>query len=103
MFIMSARSYNKEIITFPFALQRRKKSTRDALTKIRDDLQDIEEFKQSTQAWHKKLIKYLLAYFSVIYLLAALVAYFKYFTNPAWRHFTSQLQLLTPFIVAPFM
>jgi len=84
-------------------LWRRKKSTRDALTKIRDDLQGIEEFKQSTQAWHKKLIKYLLAYFSVIYLLAALVAYFKYFTNPAWRHFTSQLQLLTPFIVAPFI
>ena len=82
---------------------RRKTSTRDVLAKIRDDIQDIEEFKQSTQAWHKKLIGYLLAYFSVIYLIAALVAYFKYFTNPSWRDFTSQLQLLTPFIVAPFI
>lgn len=57
----------------------------------------------STQAWHKKLIGYLLAYFSVLYLIAALVAYFKYFNNPAWRDFTSQIQLLTPFIVAPFI
>jgi len=81
----------------------RKKSTRDILTKIGNDLHDIEEFKQSTQAWHKKLIGYLLAYFSVIYLVAALVAYFKYFTNPAWNDFISQLKLLTPFIVAPFI
>ena len=56
-----------------FVLQRRKKSTRDVLTKIREDLEGIEEFKQSTQAWHKKLIGYLLAYFSVIYLIAALI------------------------------
>jgi len=87
-------------------LWRRKKSTRDVLTKIREDLEGIEEFKQSTQAWHKKLIGYLLAYFSVIYLIAALIAYFKYFTNPAWREFSpfmSQLRLLAPFIVAPFI
>ena len=74
--------------------------------KIRKDLEVIEEFKQSTQAWHKKLIGYLLAYFSVIYLVAALIAYFKYFTNPVWREFSpfaSQLRLLLPFIVAPFM
>jgi len=87
-------------------LWRRKKSTRDVLTKIREDLEVIEEFKQSTQAWHKKLIGYLLAYFSVIYLVAALIAYFKYFTNPVWREFSpfaSQLRLLLPFIVAPFI
>jgi hypothetical protein len=81
----------------------RKRSTRDVLEKIRDQISDIEEFKQSTQVWHKKLIGYLLAYFSVLYLIAALVAYFKYFTNPLWRDFTSQLQLMTPFIVAPFI
>jgi len=87
-------------------LWRRKKSTRDVLTKIREDLEGIEEFKQSTQAWHKKLIGYLLAYFSVIYLIAALIAYFRYFTNPVWREFSpfaSQLRLLAPFIVAPFI
>jgi len=87
-------------------LWRRKKSTKDVLTKIREDLEGIEEFKQSTQAWHKKLIGYLLAYFSVIYLIAALIAYFKYFTNPVWREFSpfaSQLRLLAPFIVAPFI
>lgn len=32
-----------------------------------------------------------------------MVAYFKYFNNPLWRDFTSQLQLMTPFIVAPFI
>ena len=73
------------------------------LEKIRDQIRDIEEFNQSTQVWHKKLIGYLLAYFSVLYLLGALVAYLKFFNNPAWRDITSQIQLLTPFIVAPFM
>lgn len=81
----------------------RKKSTKDVLEKIRNEISDIEEFKQSTQAWHKKLIGYLLAYFSVLYLVAALVAYFKYFNKPGWNDFSSQLQLLTPFIVAPFI
>ena len=84
-------------------LWRRKKSTRELLLKIRNDLHDIEEFKQSTQAWHRKLIGYLLAYFSVLYLIAALVAYFKYYTNPAWSDFTSQFRLLAPFILAPFI
>ena len=83
--------------------QRRKKSTREVLEKIRDQISDIEEFNQSTQVWHKKLIGYLLAYFSVLYLLGALVAYLKFFNNPAWRDITSQIQLLAPFIVAPFM
>ena len=86
-----------------FDFQRRKKSTRDVLDKIRKEICDIEEFNQSTHTWHKKLLGYLLAYFSVIYLIAAVVAYFKYFNNPLWRDFTSQLQLMTPFIVAPFI
>lgn len=84
-------------------LWRRKRSTRDVLDKIRKEICDIEEFNQSTHTWHKKLLGYLLAYFSVIYLIAAMVAYFKYFNNPLWRDFTSQLQLMTPFIVAPFI
>merc|ERR1712018_362744 len=71
--------------------------------KIRDQISDIEEFNQSTQVWHKKLIGYLLAYFSVLYLIGALVAYLKFFNKPGWRDFTSQIQLLAPFIVAPFI
>jgi len=84
-------------------LWRRKKSTREVLEKIRDQISDIEEFNQSTQVWHKKLIGYLLAYFSVLYLIGALVAYLKFFNKPGWRDFTSQIQLLAPFIVAPFI
>ena len=88
---------------YEFFFQRRKKSTREVLEKIRDQISDIEEFNQSTQVWHKKLIGYLLAYFSVLYLIGALVAYLKFFNKPGWRDFTSQIQLLAPFIVAPFM
>ena len=92
----------KQILLWIF-FQRRKKSTREVLEKIRDQISDIEEFNQSTQVWHKKLIGYLLAYFSVLYLIGALVAYLKFFNKPGWRDFTSQIQLLAPFIVAPFM
>ncbi len=81
----------------------RKKSTRDLLEKIRDEIAEIEEFKQDTQAWHKKLIGGLFAYFSLLYLVSALVAYFKYFNDPAWSDVRSQIQLMAPFIVAPFL
>ena len=81
----------------------RKQSTRDILEKIQSDLDKIDEFKRSTQAYHKKLNGFLLTYFSVLYFLAALVVYFKFFYNPEWQDLQSQLQLLTPFLVAPFL
>lgn len=82
---------------------RRQASTRDILEKIQKDLNDIEEFKQSTQAHHKKLIGYLLTYFSALYFIAAVFVYFKYFYHPEWQDLKSQLQLLLPFIIAPLL
>jgi hypothetical protein len=70
---------------------------------IAKEISSIEEFRRDTQAWHKKLIGYLLAYFSVLYLFAALVAYFRYFGHAHYQDFVSQLKLMLPFIFAPIM
>jgi len=63
----------------------------------------LEEAKKDMLAWQKKLIGYLLAYFSVLYLFAAGVAYFRFFYHPEWQDFTSQAILWIPFLVAPIM
>lgn len=55
-----------------------KKSTAEELESIAEEVGGIEEFSRTTQVWHKKLIGYLLAYFSVLYLFCACVAYFRY-------------------------
>lgn len=80
-----------------------KPSTKDVLDKITAQLGDIEEFKRDTQAWHKKLIGYLLLYFSSLYFLAAAVVYFKFYHDPEWRHWSDQLKLFAPFLVAPLI
>ena len=82
---------------------RHKQSTREFLKKIQTELDSIDEFKRSTQASHKKVIGYLLTYFSVLYFLAALIVYFKYFYHPEWQDLQSQLQLFLPFLVAPLL
>ena len=84
-------------------LFQRKQSTREFLEKIQTELDSIDEFKRSTQASHKKVIGYLLTYFSVLYFLAALIVYFKYFYHPEWQDLQSQLQLFLPFLIAPLL
>ena len=86
-----------------WAKWRKKPSTSDILEDIRTEIRSIDEFKRDTAAWHKKLIGYLLAYFSVLYLVSALIAYFRYYHDPAWRDFASQFKLMLPFLVAPLM
>jgi len=80
-----------------------KPSTKDLLERISVQLGDIEETKRDSQAFHKKLIGYLLLYFSALYFVAAIVAYFKYFHDPEWSDWLSQLKLFTPFLVAPLI
>lgn len=80
-----------------------KPSTKALLEKISDQLASIEEFKRDTQAWHKKVIGYLLLYFSSLYFLAAAVVYFKYYHDPRWQDVKSQLKLFLPFLIAPFI
>ncbi len=63
----------------------------------------LESSKRDTQAWQKKLIGYLLLYFSVLYLFAAGVAYFRFFHHPEWQDVSSQAILWLPFLVAPLV
>ncbi len=73
------------------------------LDAISEEIREINEFKRDTDAWHKKLISWLLAYFSAIYLIAAAVAYFRYLGHADYQDFLSQFKLLLPFIIAPLM
>ena len=80
-----------------------KTSTKELLEKITSQLGDIEAFNRDTQAWHKKVIGTLIAYFSVLYFMAIVFAYYNYYNDPEWQDFQSRLKLLTPFLVAPLM
>ena len=81
----------------------KKSSTSEVLEKIQSEVADIESFKRDTTARHKKVIGHLLLYFSVLYFLGAVFAYFRYFHDPEWRDLSSQAMLASPFVVAPFL
>ena len=81
----------------------RKTSTKDLLEKITCQLKDIESFNRDTQAWQKKVIGTLIAYFSVLYIFGIVFAYYYYYNHPEWQDVQSKLKLLTPFLVAPLM
>ena len=66
-------------------------------------MKDIESFNRDTQAWQKKVIGTLVAYFSVIYILGIVFAYYYYYNDPKWQDIPSTLKLLTPFLVAPLI
>ncbi|KAG7157754.1 endoplasmic reticulum junction formation protein lunapark-A-like isoform X2 [Homarus americanus] len=78
---------------------RRKKSTKELLEQIQEDVEAIEEYRETTEQKQKRLVGSLVLYSIVIYLAAALIFYFHYFP------LTLQDQLLyaTPFIVFPFL
>jgi hypothetical protein len=80
-----------------------KTSTKELLEKITSQLGDIETFNRDTQAWHKKLIGTLIAYFTVIYCMAIIFAYYSYYNDPEWQDIQSRLKLLTPFLLAPLL
>lgn len=80
-----------------------KTSTKELLENITSQLGDIETFNRDTQAWHKKLIGTLIAYFSVLYCMSIIFAYYSYYNDPEWQDLQSRLKLLTPFLVAPLI
>jgi len=80
-----------------------KNSTKDLLEKITAQLKDIESFNRDTQAWQKKVIGTLIAYFSVLYVLAIVFAYYNYYNDPEWQDVQARLKLILPFLVAPFI
>ena len=96
-------SYLCFMFSLNYVVLQGKTSTKDLLEKISSQLGDIENFNRDTQAWYKKLIGYLLAYFAVLYFLAIIIVYYNYYYDPEWQDFRSRLRLLTPFLVAPLM
>jgi len=80
-----------------------KTSTKDLLEKITAQLKDIESFNRDTQAWQKKVIGTLIAYFSVLYFLAIIFAYYNYYNDAEWQDPQARLKLFLPFLVAPLI
>jgi len=78
---------------------RKKKSTYEVLESLEAEITSISKFKASTVVWQKKVVGYLVTYSIVIYLLLAMLVYFKLF--PAARDKKEQLLLLLPFLVFP--
>ena len=92
----------RQLPFFNFLLQG-KTSTKDLLEKITAQLKDIESFNRDTQAWQKKVIGTLIAYFSVLYFLAIIFAYYNYYNDAEWQDPQARLKLFLPFLVAPLM
>jgi len=78
---------------------RKKKSTFEVLEALETEITSISKFKANTVVWQKKVVGYLVTYSIVIYLLLALLVYFKLF--PAAGSKKDQLLLLLPFLVFP--
>eukprot|EP00092_Neocalanus_flemingeri_P013660 GFUD01014733.1.p1 GENE.GFUD01014733.1~~GFUD01014733.1.p1 ORF type:complete len:444 (+),score=180.39 GFUD01014733.1:71-1402(+) len=78
---------------------RKKKSTLEVLEQLELDIDNISKFKASTVVWQKKVVGYLVTYSIVVYLLLAMLVYFKLF--PAAMTRQEQLLLLLPFLVFP--
>ncbi|TRY68903.1 hypothetical protein TCAL_04157 [Tigriopus californicus] len=81
----------------------KKKSTPEVLEAIQGQIGSIQSFKRNTQASQRKVIGYLVAYFSVLYVLGVGVAYFKYYHHPDWQDWHSQLRLWIPILIAPIL
>lgn len=82
---------------------KKKKSTADIIESLHNEIESIHQFNRENAASHKKLIGHLLTYFLVLYLAAAVFAYYRYFYHPEWQNWLAQLKLIGPFIVAPFV
>jgi len=79
----------------------RKKSTFEVLEQLELEITNITQFKANTVVWQKKVVGHLVTYSIVIYLLLALLVYFKLF--PATRTTQEQFMLLFPFLIFPFL
>ena len=78
---------------------RKKKSTFEVLEQLDSEISSISKFKANTVVWQKKVVGYLVTYSIVIYLLLAMLVYFKLFPAAVSRQ--EQSLLLLPFLVFP--
>jgi len=99
--VVSAQPVQRVAVRMGFILSkfRKKKSTYEVLESLEAEITSISKFKASTVVWQKKVVGYLVTYSIVIYLLLAMLVYFKLF--PAARDKKEQLLLLLPFLVFP--
>jgi len=84
---------------FVFSKFGNKKSTLELLEQLELEITNISYFKASTELWQKKVVGYLVTYSMVVYLLLALLVYFKLFPAAVTRQ--EQFLLLLPFLVFP--
>jgi len=84
---------------FVFSKFGKKKSTLELLEQLELEITNIRYFKASTELWQKKVVGYLVTYSMVVYLLLALLVYFKLFPAAVTRQ--EQFLLLLPFLVFP--
>ncbi|KAK2726257.1 endoplasmic reticulum junction formation protein lunapark-B-like [Artemia franciscana] len=81
-----------------FSRFKAKVSTKDVLQKIEDEINELEEYKTTTQEWQKKILRKLVLYSISLYLLAASYA----LLFPVTLHIRSYFYItmfLFPFIV----
>jgi len=80
---------------------RRKRSTYEELEKIEAQLNSLGKLKTETLVWQKKVLGHLVTYSILIYLIAALVVYFRFL--PWARDRKDQAILLLPFLITPLL
>lgn len=79
----------------------KKKSTLEELEALESKLEYLSKSKTDTVAWQKKVLGYLVTYSIVLYLIAAVIVYFKFFPEARTRN--DQIFLLLPFLVTPII
>lgn len=80
---------------------RRKRSTFEELEKIETELSSLGKLKTETLVWQKKVLGHLVTYSILLYLISALVVYFRFL--PGARGRQDQAILLLPFLVTPLL
>jgi len=73
----------------------------EELEVLEEKLQRLSKLKTDTLVWQKKVLGYLVTYSIVLYLIAAALAYFKFFPEAKTRN--EQFLLLLPFLVVPIL
>jgi len=74
----------------------RKKTTLDILQKIENDLTKIRQYKQDTQSKERKILRNTITYGVALFIIAAVVAYFKFWQNS--KNVNDKLIILLPFL-----
>lgn len=78
---------------------RRKKSTTEILERLESKIKSIERNGEDTERKHKKIVGYVMAFSIGLYVLFAILYYYKYMNVN--QHFLHKLLYATPLLVVP--